>query len=192
MGSGWNVLLVGPHGVHTVGEFLGLGIVGQLALHPDGIGVGGESDGAVDGALAAALVAVVALARAGSVPVEVDVLADDGLGNGAGLGVALALGFGVELLNQTSLVSEAAGVDGISDSFAEELDAGFVHPFFFDGAEFIAGEARVFGFDHQVVEGLERGVCGALDEGMVTGIDGGGDEGGGFGVSTSNGEEIGS
>lgn len=53
--------LAGDLGVDAVGELLGLSVDGGLGLHPDEVGVGGEGDGTVDGALGAALVAEVAL-----------------------------------------------------------------------------------------------------------------------------------
>lgn len=152
------LLLLGPSGVDTVGEFLGLGVVGELALHPDEIGEGSVRDGAVDGALGTALVAVVSFASTGSIPVEVDVGAGDALGDGAGLGVALALGGLAELLNESLLVGERALVDGVDNGVAEELQACLGDPFVLNGLELSAVLAGLLGGDHEVVEGLEVGV----------------------------------
>lgn len=183
--------LLGPHGVHAVGEFLGLLVVGQLALHPDEIGEGRVGDGAVDGALGAALVAVEALAGAGGIPVPEDVDAGEVLGDGAGFVVALALGGSEVLVDEALLVGVGAGVDGVDDGFVEELEAGLGGPFVLDGLQLGTVLASLLGGNHQVVEILDGGVCGAHDEGVVAVIDGGGEEGGGLGVGTGDGEEVG-
>ena len=184
------LLLLGPNGVDTVGEFLGLGVVGELALHPDEIREGSVGDSAVDGALGAALVAVVSLASTGSVPVEVDVGAGDALGDGAGLGVALALGGLAELLNESLLVGEGALVDGVDNGVAEELQTCLGDPFVFNGLELSAVLAGLLSDDHEVVEGLEVSVGRAKDEGMVAVIDGRGNEGSGLRVGTSNSQKV--
>jgi hypothetical protein len=176
----------------TIGKLLGLSIVGQLALHPDGIGIGSIGIGAVDGATAATLVSVVTFAGARRFPVEVNVLAGQGLCESSGLGVALALGFSVEFLNGGSLVGQAAGIDDVGNCLGEELDAGLGHPLLLNGGELVAKLSALLGGNHEVVEGFQVGVGATLDEGVVSGVDGGGDEGGSFGIGTSNGQKIGS
>ena len=189
---GGYALLLGPHGVHALGKLLGLRKVGQLALHPDHVAEGRVGDGAVDGALAAALVAVVALAGTGRVPVEVDVDAGQALGDGAGFLVALALALREELLDETLLVDVHTGVDGIDDGLVEEAKVGLSEPLVLNGLELCAVLASLLGGDHEIVEGLEGGVGGSEDECVVTGVNGGGDEGGGLGVGTSHSKEVGS
>lgn len=192
-GRRWNALLVGNRGVDAVGKLLGLGKVGQLALHPHGVAVRAVGDGAVDGAVAAALEAVVALAGAGGVPVKVDVLAaEDAAGDGAGLGVALALGLGGVLCLGGGLVADGrGGVDGGGDGVVEAGEAGGGEPLVLDALQGVARLAGGLGGDHEVVEGLQLGVGGAEDEGVVAGVDGGGDEGGGLGVGAGDGDEVG-
>ena len=192
MGEGrGGILLLGPDGVDTIGELLGLLVVRELALHPDEIGEGSEGDGAVDGALGAALVAVVALAGTGGVPVPVDVGAGDTLGDGADLGVGLALGLLEELGDDGGLVGVRALVDGVDDGLAEELEAGLGGPLVLDGLQVGTVLTGLLGGNHQVVQGLQVGVGRADDEGVVAVVDGGGDEGGGFGVGTGDGEKVG-
>lgn len=141
--------------MHTVRELLGLGVVGQLALHPDHVGVGGVRDGSVDRTLAAALVPVVTFAGARAVPVKEDVDAGEALGDGAAFAVALALAGGLVLGDEPLLVDVHAGVDGVDDGVVEELQAALRDPRVFDGLELVAVLAGVLGRDHQVVERLE-------------------------------------
>ena len=184
-------LLVGPDSVDTVSEFLGLSVVGELALHPDGIGVGSIGNSTVDGAVAAALQSVVTLTGSGSIPVEEDILAQDGLGDLASLGVALTLDLGEVLLLSSVLVADGRGINGGGNGFVESLEAGIGQPIILDLLELGTVLASSFGSDHKIVEGLKVGVGGANDEGMVAGIDGGGDEGGSLGIGTGNGKEVG-
>jgi hypothetical protein len=183
-------LLLRVDGVHALGELLRLAEVGQLALHPDGVGVGRVGDGAVDGALAAALEAVVALAGAGQVPIEVDVDAQDAAGDGAGFGVRLAFYFGKVLRGHLFLVDVHAGVDGVDHGVVEGLEAGLGRPGVLDGLKLGTGLAGVERGEHEVVKRLEGGVGRAEDVGVVAGVDGRGDEGGGFGVGTGDGKEV--
>lgn len=151
-------LLLGPDGVDAVGKLLGLLEVGQLALHPDGVAVGAVGDGAVDGAVAAALEAVVALAGAGGVPVEEDVHAQDAAGDGARFRVGLALGGGEVVLLELVAVEVGALADGFEDGVVEALEVGAGDPLVLDGLQGVAVLARGFGGDHQVVERLQVGV----------------------------------
>ncbi len=186
-----DILLLGPDGVHALGKVLGLLEVGQLALHPDGVGVGGVGDGAVDGAITASLEAVVALAGARGLPVEEDVAAEDAAGDGAGLGV----GEDLALHGGAVLVGEALGVgargDGLEDGVVEALEPGLGHPLVLDGLQRVARLAGLLGGHHQVVERRQAGVGAAHDEGVVAGVDGGGDERGGLGVGAGDGDEVG-
>ena len=187
-----NLLLLWPYGVNALGKLLSLLVVGQLALHPDGIGVRAIGDGAVDGAVAAALEAVVPFPRAGGVPVEEDVGPEDAAGDGAGIGVALALGLSDVLLLEGGLVAgELGGVNGGEDGIVEALEVGGGEPLVLNLLQLVAGLAGLLGGDHEVVEGLEVRVGAAEDEGVVAGVDGGGDEGGGLGVGAGDGDEVG-
>lgn len=188
--TGVNSLLLWPHGMHAIGKLLGLVEVGQLALHPDQIGVGCIGDGAVDGGLATSLQAVVALTRPGRVPVKVDVNASQAFGNGASLHIALALGLLVELFDHGGFVDVHAGVDGVCHGLVEKLQACLLGPGVFNGLQLSAGLSEGFGVEHQVVEGLEGGIGGAEDVVMVARVDGAGDEGCGFGISTGDGKEV--
>jgi hypothetical protein len=179
--------------VHALGKLLGLLIVGQLALHPDRVAVGRIGDGAVDGAVAAALEAVVALAGARRVPVKVDVLAQDAARDGARLLVGqLLAGDGLAVL-----LGEALGVgqrrrgDGVDHGIVEALEPGLLDPLVLDGLQRVARLAGLLGLDHQLAERLQAGVGAAHDEGLVAGVDGGGDERGGLGIGTRDGEEVG-
>ena len=184
-------LLLGPHGVHAVGKVLGLLEVGQLALHPDGVAERGVGDGAVDGAVAAALEAVVALAGARGVPVEVDVAAEHAAGHGTRfrVGERLAPDGGAVLVRERRGVGR--GRDGVQHGVVEALQPGLGEPLVLDGLEGVAGLAGLLGGHHQVVEGRQVGVGAAHDEGVVAGVDGGGDEGGGLGVGAGDGDEVG-
>lgn len=180
--------------MHAVGKLLGLLVVGQLAFHPDGVAVGRVRHGAVDGAVAAALQAVVALARARGVPVEVDVGAEHGAGGGAGLGVgkAAAGDGGAVAVGQGAGVRVGAGGDGGQHGVVEAHQAGLREPGVLDGLQRVARLAGALGRRHQVVERLQVRVGAAQDEGVVARVDGGGDEGGGLGVGAGDGEEVGS
>jgi len=186
-----NLLLLGPNGVHTISKLLGLVEVGQLALHPDQIGVRSVSDGAVNRTLAASADTVVALTGPGRVPVKVDVNTRQALGDGASFSIALALGQLVELLDHLGLVDVHAGVDSVGDSLVVELQVCLLVPRVFDGLQLGAVLAGGFGVQHQIVEGLQGGVGGAEDVGVVARVDCAGDEGCGFGVGTGDCEEVG-
>lgn len=162
--------------MNALGKLFCLRKVGQLALHPDEVGVRGVSASPVNGALAAALVAVKALARAGRIPIELNVGTGETLCNGAGLGVGLALGLLQELGDQALLVDVDTGVDGVNHGLVEELEASLSVPLVLDGLQLGAKLAGRLGRNHEVVERLQSGVGGALNEGVVTRVDGAGDE----------------
>lgn len=186
-------LLLGPDGVHALGELLGLSVVGQLGLHPDGVAVGRVGDGAVDGAVAATLEAVVTLAGTGRVPVEEDLLAEKLAGDGAGLAVGdlLALDGGLVLGGEVLAVGEVALGDDVKDGLVETLEVGLGEPVVLDSLELGTGLAGGLGLHHELSEGLKVGVGASDDESVVAGIDGGGDESGGLGIGTGNAEEVG-
>lgn len=178
--------------MHTLGKLLGLLVVRQLALHPDSVGVRGICDGTVDGAVAAALEAVVSLARPRSLPVKEDVLAQQTLGDGARLAVGKLLavdGVAVFLLKALG-IRVGAGVDGVSDSVVEATEAGLLEVAVLNGLELGADLAGALGGQHEVVQGLEVGVRAAHDEGVVARVDGGRNEGCCLGVCACNGQEI--
>jgi hypothetical protein len=179
--------------VNALCELLGLLEVGELGLHPDGVAVGGVGDSAVDGAVAAALEAVVTLTGAGGVPVKVNINAEDATGDGARLAVGelLALDASTVLGGKTLGVGVGASVDGVDHGFVEALEVSLGHPAVLNSLELGTVLASTLSGQHQVVEGLEVGVGGAEDEGVVTGVDGGGDEGGRLSVGTGNGQKVG-
>ena len=176
----------------TVGKLLGLLEVGQLALHPDGIAVRCVGNGSVDRAVAAALEAVVPLARARRIPVEEDVPAEDIACDGAGLGIGLALCLGEVRLLLLVLGGGRRSVDGGEDGVIEALEVGAGEPVVLDALQLLARLTLLLSSNHEVVQGLEVRVGGADNEGMVAGVNCRGDEGCGFGVSTSDGKKIGS
>ena len=57
--------------------------------------------------------------------------------------------------------------------------------------ELCAVLALLFGVDHEVIERLDGGVGRSEDVGVVTRVDCAGNEGGGFGVGTRNGQKVG-
>ena len=175
----------------TLGKLNSLGIVGKLALHPDGIAVRRIGNSPVDSALTSALQPEVALPRPGGVPVEVEIEAGDAPGDGPGLTVTLTLGLGEVLGDGALLVGELSGVDSLDDGLVEGLELGLGHPVVLDGLELSADLSGLLGGNHDVGEGLERGVGGALDEGVVTGVDAGGDQGSSLGVGSANEDKVG-
>lgn len=179
--------------MYALGKLLGLLVVGQLALHPDGIAVGGVGDGAVDAAVAAALEAVVALAGARRVPVKVDVGPEDVAGDGARLrvGQLLARDAGLVLRREALGVAEGPGRDSVQHGLVEALEARLGQPAVLDRLELLADLALALGHHHELREGRELGVGGAEDEGVVARVDGRGDERRGLGVGAGNGEEVG-
>ena len=87
-------------------------------------------------------------------------------------------------------VGKVETYDGVDDGFGEEFEMCLLGPGIFDSLQLVTGFSCRFGGAHEFAEGLEGGVCCADDEGVVAGVDGGGDESGGFGVRTSDGEEV--
>lgn len=103
-GSDKDILLVWPHAVNTVGELLRLRVIGQLALHPDHITVWSVSNSTVDGTLATALVPVVSLPSSGSIPIEINILSYNSLGNSTSDLIALATRLSQKVLDESLLV----------------------------------------------------------------------------------------
>lgn len=169
-----NSLLLWPNGVDTIGEFFRLVEIGQLALHPDEIGIRRVRNRSRDGRLAPASDAIEAFACPGSVPVEMHIHARQALRYRARFGIALPLGLPLELGDHAGFVDVHAGVDGVGDGFVEELEVSLRVPGVFDGLQGGAGFAGGFGVEHEVVEGLEGGVGSAEDVGVVAGVDGAG------------------
>lgn len=183
-----DLLLIWPDSMHPFGKLLGLFEVGQLALHPDGVAVGSVGDGPVDGAVAAALEAVVALAGPRGVPVEEDLDAGDAAGERARLDQRLALGLLEVLGNGVLLVDVRALVDGLDDGLVEPLQPRLRQPLVLDRLQLVADLARLLGRQHQVVQRLQIRVGSAEDEGVVAGVDGRRDERCCLGVGASDGE----
>lgn len=177
--------------MHACSELLGLREIGEFRLHPDRVGVRRVGNSAVDRTLAAALQTVVALAGSWGVPVKGDVDAGNALSDSPRFGVGFAFYFGQEAGREFCLVDVHPGVDSVDYGVGKELQVGLGCPGVFDGLQFGAVFACPFRGDHEVVEGLEGGVGGAKDVGVVAGVDGGGYEGRGFGVSAGDGEEVG-
>lgn len=185
------LLLLGPHGVNAFSKLLSLGVVGELALHPDKIGEWSISKTTVNGTLGATLEPVVTLTGARRIPVEVDVLSSDVLGDRASFKVALALSSLQVLINEGLLVRVGTLVDGLNDGIVEKLQASLSNPLVFDSLKLVSLLSSLFGRHHEIHERLDVGVGRADDEGMVTVIDGRGDESSSFGVGSGNGKKIG-
>jgi len=187
-----NSLHLGPDGVDALGELLSLGIIGQLALHPDGIAVRGVRDGAVDRAVAAALETIVTLTGTRSIPVEEDVLAEEATSNSAGLAVRdlLALDSSLVLGSELLSVGVAALGNSLENGFIEALEVGLGKPLILNSLQGSASLTGALSSKHEVVQGLQVGVGAAEDEGVVAGIDGGSNKGSGLGVGTSNDDEV--
>lgn len=175
----------------SVGELLGLSEVGELALHPDGIGVRCVGDRPVDGTVTAALQTVVTFSGPGRLPIEEDILAEHTSRKLSCLLVALSLALFLVRLLQGVLVTLSGGIDGSEDGIVEALKVRGGEPLVFDTLEFCAGLVGGGGGEHEVVERGKVGVCAAEDESVVAGVDGGCDEGGGFGIGTGDGDEVG-
>jgi hypothetical protein len=186
-----NVLLLRPHGVNTISEFLCLREVGQFRLHPYHIAVWRVSNRAVDSALAAALIPVVSLTRPRSLPVEVDFYTSQALRDSASLGIALAFALLQELVDKFLLVHMHTGVDGVDDGFVVEFEIGLLRPCVLNGLEFGTVLASLLRSVHEFAEWLKRRVGAAHDVVMIAWVDCRSDEGRGFGVGAGDGKEIG-
>lgn len=186
-----NSLLLWPNSVHTIGKFLGLSIVRQLALHPDGIAVRAIGNGSVDGAVASTLQSVVTLTRSGSFPVEEDIATHDLTGNGTRFVVRLALGLGQVLLLGLLLVLDVgSGIDGRRHGVVESLEVGGSQPLVFDALQLAAKLSFALRLDHEIVQRLEVGVRRSENETVVSRVDGGGDKSGSFGIGSGHSDEI--
>jgi hypothetical protein len=144
----FDLLLLRPNGVHAIGEFLRLVEIGQLALHPDQIGIRRVRNRASDSGLTTPTNAVETLPRPRRVPVKVHIHTRQALGNRASFAVALALGELLEFGDQAGFVDVHTGVDGVSHSFVEEFKVCLRVPGVFDGLEVGAGFAGGFGVEH--------------------------------------------
>lgn len=184
-------LLLRPHGVDAIGELLRLLKVRKLGFHPNKVRKRRIGNSPVDSAFRSALVAVVALARAGRIPIPVDVDASQFPGDGTSLAVALSIDSLAVLLDEGSLVLEGTGVDGIHHSVIESLQTRLGDPLILDGLEFVARLAGLLRSNHQVIERRQVRVGGTDDELVVSVVDGRGDERGGFRVGSSNSDEVG-
>jgi hypothetical protein len=141
--------------VDTLGELLGLSVDGRFGLHPQQVGIRGESDGSVDGTRSTSLVPVVTLSGSRCIPVE----------EGDGLEAKLLLGdlqsgrsaemtlgeSGVELGNLG--VGDALGLEGIGQDDGEGSESGLGGPLVFDLLKGWARLALELGSKHEVVEG---------------------------------------
>ena len=183
-------LLLRPHGVHAARKLLGLPVVGQLALHPDGVAVGGVGDGAGDGAVAAAAEAVVALAGARLVPVEghLSSATEQLAGDGARLGIAAAarsLGIAPQ-----HIVAAACGPQRVGHRLVEALQARPRQPVVLDHLKGLPRPAVALGRQHRVRQRRQRRVSAAQHEGVVARVDGGGEKRRGLGVSAGDDDEV--
>jgi hypothetical protein len=185
-----NVLLLGPNGVNAICKFLGLGEIRQFRLHPYHVAVRRVGNGAVDGALAAALVPVVALACPRSFPVEVHIDASQAVRNSTGFCVALALALLQELANELFLIHVNAGVDCVDDGLVEELQVCLLCPRVLDGLQLCTVLSSLLGHVHELAERLQCGVGATHDVVVVPRVDGRRDEGSGFGISTGDRKKI--
>lgn len=167
-----NSLLLGPDGVYTISELLGLGVVGKFRLHPDHVAVWGVGNRAVDGGLASTLVSVVSLTCPGSIPVEVDIDTSETLGNRTRLSVAFALALLQELANEVFLVDMNASVDGVNHSLVEQFQVGLLCPCILNRLELVAVLSCLLGSKHEFTKRLKGRVCAAQDIVVVAWVDG--------------------
>lgn len=168
--------LLWVNGVYAGGKFFRLFVIGQFGFHPDGVGVGCVGNGSVNGTSASALKSVISLPCTGSVPVPVDINTSNCLGKCSRLGITFSSYLIQELGNECLGVGTTrSGFYGGDDGVVEKFEFGLSGPGIFDGLEFGAGFAGSFTGYHEVVEGLEVGVCGAENVCVVAGIDGCGD-----------------
>lgn len=189
---GRHPLLLRPHSMYALCELLGLLVVRQLTLHPDGITVRRVRNSPVDGAITAALQSVVALTCPRCVPIKENLDARQAASKGLGLGDRLALGLRQELCRQGLLVNVGALLNGLHDGFVEFLQVGLREPLVLDRLELVACLTSGFSSNHELIERLEVGVCGAENEGVVARVDVGADQRCGLCVSAGDGEEVGS
>lgn len=143
--------MLGPDSVNTISELLRLSKVGQLALHPDSIGVRGISDCPVDSTITTTLQTVVTFSCPRCLPVEEDILAQHSPRNLSRLFVALALGLLLVSPLRGSLVTATVCVDGGQDGVVEALEVGGGEPLILDALEFWAGLVGGGGGHHEVV-----------------------------------------
>lgn len=186
-----DLLLLRPHSVHALCEFLSLFVVRQLTLHPNSIAVRRICDSPVDGAVTTTLQTVVTLASPRCVPVKKDFNTGQAPSQGPGLGDGLALGLRQELCRQRLLIDVRALLDSLHYSFVEFLQTGLREPLILDRLQLVASFTSGFCSNHELVEGLEVGVCGAENEGMIARVDVGAEQRCGFCVSASDGEKVG-
>lgn len=175
-------------GVNSSGELLRLREDRGLGLHPEEIAVGSESDGTVDGALRSALVAVVALAGSGRVPVPEDGDAEDRLGELDGVVVRGVGGLGGVLVD-LGLGDVLLGGSG-GDGDRVEREPSGLGPLVLDRLELVSRLPGALSSVHGVDEVTDGLVGGAEDEGVVALVDVARDERCGLGVRASDGEVL--
>ena len=170
----------------TLSELLGLGKDGRLGLHPEQVGVRTESDGTVDGTVGTTLVSIVTLAGSAGIPVEADLDTK-----------TLGLGLSLDERDADHLLAELVGLGLLAlllelggDSITVADGLSLAEPLVLEGDELGTIGTLLLGTVENVDKGLEVGVGGTEDEGMVTLVDVGGDQGSSFRVGTGNDEVL--
>lgn len=175
----------------SVCKLLSLLVVGFRALHPDHICVRSICDCSVDGTATSTLVPVEAFPRPWGVPVPVDVDTGEAFGNSSRLSVALSLNNRTVFLNETFLVDMNTCVDRVNHVGVKQFQSSLRHPLVLDGLKLFPRFARLFGRNHQVVQGLKSRICGAKNECVVSGINSRSDQCGGFRVRSGDSKQVG-
>ena len=168
----------------SIGELLGLRENRRLGLHPEEIGVGGEGDGSVDGALRSSLVSVETLSRSRSVPVPVNRDVEERFGENDG-SVVGGVGGLLEVVVDLGL-RDLGGLRGVRDGGGVETESGRLGPVVLDLLELLSVRSSSLGNAHRFDQVSNRLVGGTENEGVISLVDVGGDEGSGFGVRSSD------
>eukprot|EP00123_Amoebidium_parasiticum_P010021 comp19842_c0_seq1/m.23907 comp19842_c0_seq1/g.23907 ORF comp19842_c0_seq1/g.23907 comp19842_c0_seq1/m.23907 type:complete len:574 (+) comp19842_c0_seq1:210-1931(+) len=172
--------LVGVDLKHALGKLLGLGHNGLGRLHPGNVGVVREEHLAVGGILGAAQHAVVALGRAGGIPVPEEVLAEQLLSQLAGLLVTEVEVLGIPLGSVL-----AGSLECCSHSLAKRHALGILVPLLGNLIELVSILASSSGGNQNLVK-VAHILGGPNDERVVTGVDVGRQEGGSLGVRAAD------
>jgi hypothetical protein len=156
-------------------ELLRLSVVGQLALHPDHVGVWGIGDGSTHSALASSFESVESFPSSWGIPIKVDIDARKALSDGPTFRVAFSLRFLQVLVDQALLVDVHTSIDCINYGVLEQLQTGLGNPLIFDGLKVISKLSRAFRSKHQVIQRLEGRIGCTKNKSMISGVNCGSD-----------------
>jgi hypothetical protein len=177
--------------VNSIGELFRLCEVRQFRFHPYHVAVRCVSNRAVDGALAATLIPVIALSCPCSFPIEVHIYTSQALCNGASFSIAFAFALFRKLAYELLLIYVHSSINCVSYCFVVKLHIRLLCPGVFDCLELGAILAGLLSSIHEIAERLKRWVGTSHYVVVVARVDGRGNKGGGFGISTSDCEKVG-